>query len=233
MRECIILAGGMGTRLQSVIPDLPKCMAPISGKPFLYYLFEWLKRNAFERVILSLGYKPETIIDFIQAGNWPFEIISEIETQPLGTGGAIALALRHCKSSDVFIINGDTFFDINLNQFLQFHSDHKAELTIAAKPLTNYNRYGSLLCEKDGRITGFTEKKQTAEGIISGGLYLLNCRSHLLSGKTGRFSFETDILEKEYPVRQLFAYTDNGYFIDIGVPEDYYKAEKDFKEYFS
>ncbi|MEP7110013.1 MAG: nucleotidyltransferase family protein [Ferruginibacter sp.] len=232
MRECIILAGGMGTRLQSVITDLPKCMAPINGRPFLHYIFEWLRKNKFDRIVLSLGYKAEAIIDFTNSDSWPFEIISEIEKEPLGTGGAMTLALNHCSSPNVFIINGDTFFDIQLDKFLQYHLKTKAELTIAAKPLTNYDRYGSLLCGNDGRIIGFTEKKYTTEGIINGGIYLVNYPSLLLSGKKGRFSFETDILEKEYPSGQFYAYPDNGYFIDIGIPEDYYKAGRDFKEFF-
>jgi len=232
MRECIILAGGMGTRLQSVITDLPKCMAPINGKPFLFYLFEWLKKNDFERIILSLGYKSEAVIEFAKKHNSSFEIEYVIEEEPLGTGGAIALALQHCKNSDIYIINGDTFFDVNLNDFFQFHTEKNAELTIAAKPLKNYDRYGSLLCTEEGRIIGFTEKKATIEGNINGGIYLLNSKSLLLSGKTGKFSFETDVLEKYFQERRLFAFPDNGYFIDIGIPEDYYKAEKDFKEIF-
>ena len=232
MKECIILAGGMGTRLSSVIADLPKCMAPINGKPFLFYIFEWLKRNRFERIILSLGYKFESIIDFTKENTWPFEILWVIEKEPLGTGGAISLSLRQSKSSNVFIINGDTFFDIDVEQFYSSHLENKAELSIAAKSLTNYNRYGSLVCATNGRIIGFTEKKPTPEGIINGGIYLLNNTSLLLSGTSGKFSFETDILEKKYPSNRIFAYTDAGYFIDIGIPEDYYKAKIDFKSFF-
>ncbi|MEO5892826.1 MAG: nucleotidyltransferase family protein [Ferruginibacter sp.] len=232
MRECIILAGGMGTRLQSVVADLPKCMAPINGRPFLLYIFEWLKKHDFDRIILSLGYKSESIIDFLNDHTWPFEIVPVIEKEPLGTGGAMALALQQCKGLQVFIMNGDTFFDIDPDEFLEYHLQSNAELTIAAKPLTDYNRYGSLLCNSEGRITGFTEKRQTTEGIINGGIYLLDVNSSVLSGREGRFSFETDIMEKEYPVRQFFAYPDNGYFIDIGIPEDYRKAEIDFKKLF-
>lgn len=232
MKECIILAGGMGTRLKSIISDLPKCMAPINGKPFLFYILEWLKKNNFERVILSLGYKSEVIIDFTKENTWPFEILWVIEKEPLGTGGAICLSLGLSKSSNIFIINGDTFFDIDIMQFYKCHLENEADLSIAAKPLINYNRYGSLVCDNNDRIIGFTEKKPTVEGIINGGIYLLKSTSILLSEKTGRFSFETDILEKEYSKSRLFAFRDDGYFIDIGIPEDYHKAEIDFKVFF-
>lgn len=232
MRECIILAGGMGTRLQSVVSDLPKCMAPINGKPFLFYMFRWLEKNQFNRVILSLGYKSGSVIDFAKSDPWPFEIITEVEQEPLGTGGAIAGALRHCQSEQVFILNGDTFFDIDFTNLQHQHLSHEATLTIAAKPLKNYDRYGSLVCEADGRITGFLEKNATLEGIINGGIYLLSLPTTLFDGTSGKFSFETDILEKKFAVNRFFAAPDNGYFIDIGIPEDYRRAEMDFKTLF-
>lgn len=232
MRACIILAGGMGTRLRSVVAELPKCMAPVNGKPFLFYIFKWLKKNNFSRVILSLGYMPDAVLNFLKEEQWPFEIVTEIEAQPMGTGGAIALSLSHCNSSDICILNGDTFFDIDIDGLYAFHQNKHAALTIAAKPLTQYDRYGSLLCENDGRITGFTEKQKTKSGIINGGIYLMHVPSMPLTGLPQKFSFEKEILEKEYSTKPFFAFKDNGYFIDIGIPEDYYKAGEDFKKMF-
>ena len=123
--EAIILAGGLGTRLRSVVSDLPKCMAPVAEHPFLHYLLEYLSKENITHVILSLGYKHELVEAWIALYQWPLRISYSIEEEPLGTGGAVKLALGLATEEEVFILNGDTFFAVNLKDFRQFHQQKK------------------------------------------------------------------------------------------------------------
>ena len=222
--EAVILAGGLGTRLRGVIGEIPKCMAPIDGKPFLQYQLEWLSRFDISHVVLSVGYLREQVIDFVNSRDWPFEISYAIEKEPLGTGGGIRLALSRCRGNLVYILNGDTFFNVDLNA-LSF----TAPVTLALKPMRDFDRYGAV--EWDGDlVTGFREKAPCAEGLINGGIYAID-RSQLdMALYPKRFSFEHEVLE---PLSDLFLVAGrvlDGYFIDIGVPEDYERAQRELPE---
>lgn len=230
--EAIILAGGLGTRLRSAVPDLPKCMADVAGKPFLYYLFEYLKKNEFCHVILSLGYKHEIIEDWIHSETWPFSISFSVEEEPLGTGGALKLSLRHACEDNVFIFNGDTFFDIDTNKFYNAHISRNAEISIALKPMENFERYGNVIIDADSRITCFQEKQPCTSGRINGGIYIIRKNARLFNTDAERFSFETEILQKAAGKSDIYGFISSGYFIDIGIPEDYIKAGIDFKDLF-
>lgn len=222
--EAVILAGGLGTRLRGVIGEIPKCMAPIDGKPFLQYQLEWLSRFDISHVVLSVGYLREQVIDFVSSRVWPFEISYAVEKEPLGTGGGIRLALSRCRGNLVHILNGDTFFNVDLNA-LSF----TAPVTLALKPLRDFDRYGAVDWDGD-LVTGFREKAPCAEGLINGGIYAID-RSQLdMALYPKRFSFEQDVLE---PLSDLFLVAGrvlNGYFIDIGVPEDYERAQWELPE---
>lgn len=222
--EAVILAGGLGTRLRGVIGEIPKCMAPIDGKPFLQYQLEWLSRFDISHVVLSVGYLREQVIDFVSSRVWPFEISYAVEKEPLGTGGGIRLALSRCRGNLVYILNGDTFFNVDLNA-LSF----TAPVTLALKPLRDFDRYGAVDWDGD-LVTGFREKAPCAEGLINGGIYAID-RSQLdMSLYPKKFSFEQDVLE---PLSDLFLVAGrvlNGYFIDIGVPEDYERAQRELPE---
>lgn len=227
--EAIILAGGLGTRLRSVVTDLPKCMAPVAHKPFLYYILKELRKYHFTHVILSLGYKHEEVEKWIsQQGNWSFDISFSVEKEPLGTGGAIELALNLVKEKYVFVLNGDTFFQINMDDFLHFHCHKKAEISIALKSMEEFNRYGNVIVDSMDRILSFQEKQYCKLGQISGGIYLLTRDSILTKIKNQKFSFETEILQKMVQTHLFYGFNNNGYFIDIGIPEDYEKANLDF-----
>src|SRR6185312_8111452 len=128
--ECIILAGGQGTRLQGVIGEYPKCMAPVNGQPFLHYLFKYLSDQECSRVVLSLGYKHEVVTAWLATKPLPFEIDYVVETQPLGTGGGIALALSKTKTDDVVVLNGDTMFQADLKALIDFHKEKQAATTL-------------------------------------------------------------------------------------------------------
>lgn len=222
--EAIILAGGFGTRLRQVVSDVPKPMAPINDNPFLVYILDYLSEYNFEKVILAVGHKSKYIKDYFKDSYKGMQIIYSEEDSPLGTGGAIKKAILECKTDDVFILNGDTYFDVDLLKMKNFHQQSKAEITIAVKKMFNYDRYGSVIIN-DNKVINFIEKKSTKEGIINGGIYLFNKK--LMCEVTDEiFSFEKVILESlKY---NIYAFESNGYFIDIGIPDDYRKAQGDF-----
>jgi D-glycero-alpha-D-manno-heptose 1-phosphate guanylyltransferase len=229
-KECIILAGGFGTRLQRVVADVPKPMAPVAGKPFLEYIFQYLHRNGIERVVLSVGYKHETIAAHFGGAYKDIKIAYSIEDTPLGTGGAIYKSLQLCKEESVLILNGDTFFDISIHDLYEQHTTEKNNLTIAAKHLIDFDRYGTLVLAENNQILSFREKQPMAAGLINGGVYLLK-RAYLLDiNLPQKFSFEQDILEKHCASDAFFAYTGSSdrYFIDIGIPEDFARAQIEF-----
>ena len=222
--EAIILAGGLGTRLRSVVSEVPKCMAPVDGKPFLQYMLEWLSRFDVTHVVLSVGYLKEVIFSFIDSRPWPFRISYAIEKEPLGTGGGIRLALSKCKGNLVYVLNGDTFFNVDLAA-LPF----VAPVTLALKPMRNFNRYGSVVWDGD-LVTGFREKQACAEGLINGGVYAVD-RSQLDLGLyPKRFSFEQDVLDPLSDLNLVAGRVQDGYFIDIGIPEDYARAQRELPE---
>lgn len=227
--EAIILAGGLGTRLRSVVAELPKCMATVADQPFLYYLFKYLEKNEITHVILALGYKHEYIEEWVSSNNWPFKVSFVLEEEPLGTGGAIKLALTQATEAQVLIMNGDTFFEVDLAKMLQFHQLKNAEISIALKPMRNFDRYGNVTTDKSNKIIEFQEKQACEQGQINGGTYLLNRTSPLMKTDKERFSFETDVLQKQVGASALYGFNSDGYFIDIGIPEDFAKAQIDFK----
>jgi D-glycero-alpha-D-manno-heptose 1-phosphate guanylyltransferase len=219
--EAIVLAGGFGTRLSTVVSDVPKPMAPINDRPFLEYLLEDLNEKGINRVILAVGYKKEIIKSHFKEKYKNIDIIYSDEDIPLGTGGAIKKALTLAEDENIFIINGDTFFDVDLKEMYQFHKKNSSKLTLAIKEMEKFDRYGSLILEGD-KIIKFEEKKYVDKGYISGGIYLIN-RELLLEEKKETFSFEKEILENEKFQIEKYGYKSEGYFIDIGIPEAYYR----------
>ena len=230
--ECVILAGGLGTRLRDTIGDYPKCMAPVNGKPFLHYLFVYLQEQGCRRVILSLGYKFEVITDWLRQHSWPFEISYVIENEPRGTGGGILLAMKEAHNENVAVLNGDTMFRVDLRDFFDFHDYMEAGTSLALKRMENFDRYGVVNEDSKHHALSFEEKQRRDSGLINGGVYIVN-RKHLLDKDLPtKFSFEKDYLEAFVDEREFFAYKSEAYFIDIGIPEDYNKAQVDFKTLF-
>ena len=229
--EVIILAGGLGTRLRSEIKDVPKCMAPIAGKPFLWYLLKDLtKYEEVNRVILSVGYLREVIFEWIDhvKNEFPFEFVYAIEEQPLGTGGGIKLALSKSLTNDVVVLNGDTFFAVNLRELMESHRLYPSAVTLALKPMQDFERYGRVIIDEvDNRIVEFKEKEYCKEGLINGGVYVINKLEPIFEGLPEKFSFETAVLEPQCKVGKLFGVVQEGYFIDIGIPEDYKRADNE------
>lgn len=221
----IILAGGLGTRLRSVVADLPKCMAPVAGKPFLSFVVDFLVQQGVTHFIFSVGYKRESIIEFIHEFYPTINAKFAIEKDPLGTGGAVKLAAGLCKEKNTFVLNGDTIFDMNLQQLSSFHYTHNADCTLSLKELNQFDRYGVVELNTENKVTDFKEKKYYEKGLINGGVYVLNVNRFLNEPLPGKFSFEKDYLEAYYQQRNFVGFVTDGYFIDIGIPEDYERAQ--------
>ncbi|MFV0536754.1 MAG: nucleotidyltransferase family protein [Dysgonomonas sp.] len=228
MKECIILAGGLGTRLQSVVKDMPKCMADVAGEPFLYHLFNYANREAFGHIILSLGYKADVVLEWLENKTFPFQISYVKEDEPLGTGGAIKLAFGQVFGESAYVINGDTFFDINTDFLYDFHVQKNASISLALKPMNDFDRYGSVELDEKERIICFNEKQYCKEGLINGGVYLINKEVFSSFDLPEKFSFEKDIMEAYLDDIEIYGKNFDDYFIDIGIPSDFEKANKDF-----
>lgn len=230
-RECIILAGGLGTRLRSELPKTPKVLAPVAGHPFLFYVLKWLQKNSVTRAVLSLGYKSDEVIDWCSTYDGPIELRFSIESEPLGTGGAIYLAMGKIQTKQFFLINGDTLFDVDLTLMEKFHRRMEANITIALKPLKQFDRYGVVNLDKQRNITGFAEKGFHKEGLINGGIYLIEKKCLQNFKMPDKFSFEKKFLEVYFSRLTMVGFIQNTYFIDIGVPNDYQRAQKELKNF--
>ena len=258
--EVIVLAGGLGTRLRSVVHDIPKCLAPISSPhvgewsivpqakkradacgttdaltdsrppqgpipctehPFLKYLLDWICQYPVEHVVFSVGYLKEQIMEFVGSREWPFSYDFAVEETPLGTGGGIRLALSMCHSDHVFVVNGDTFYPVDLSSI-----PFDKPITLALKPMKDFDRYGTVVLEgPTHHIVQFREKQHCDEGLINGGVYAID-RSRLeLSSLPEKFSFEKEVLEPGAAIGEIGGVVCDDYFIDIGVPEDYERAQ--------
>ena len=229
VKEAIVLAGGFGTRLKKVVKDVPKPMADINGKPFLHYLIRYYERKGIRHVVLSVGYLNNIIKDYFKDRYGKVKISYAVEEEPLGTGGAIIRSLELCETDTVMAANGDTMFLVEPQDVFDFHMEKKADLTMVVREVEDVSRYGSVMLDGNSRITGFAEKNsQTGKGFINGGVYLIN-RS-FISGFSfsRRFSIEKDFFEKEFMTSRFFGKPCGSYFIDIGIPEDYNRAKKDF-----
>jgi D-glycero-alpha-D-manno-heptose 1-phosphate guanylyltransferase len=220
----IILAGGFGTRLSTVVKDVPKPMAPINGKPFLHYIFKELQHQKIKQVVLSVGHLKEVIQDYFQDSYLGISIQYAIENEPFGTGGGIKHAFNFVED-DAFVLNGDTFFDIELSKLKKTDAD----ISIALKPMFNFDRYGTVELNNENRIVSFNEKKHCEHGLINGGVYYFKKSLFDKIETERKFSFEKDILEKHLHHLQIQGTVFDNYFIDIGIPEDYKQAQIDFK----
>ncbi len=250
IREAVVLCGGMGTRLRGVVSDVPKPLAPIEGEPFLSILLTLLAKQGIERVILAVGYMHEKIEQMYGNGFCGMQIAYSVEQTPLGTGGAVAKALRLAREKYVLVLNGDSVIKFELSEMesrfaeilkqknktafgeteTAFEQTETAFQTLLVlKRLENVDRYGSVVLNGE-RIVGFEEKKFKSRCLINAGVYVIN--SDIFSDKAEGevFSFEKDFLERQTASGNLYGVVSEGFFIDIGVPEDYALAQKILKK---
>ena len=230
--EAIILAGGLGTRLQQVLIDLPKALAQVNGRAFIDYLLNYLRGQGITRFIFSVGYKKEDVQNHLgkQFMNIPIEYA--IENEPLGTGGGIKNAMKAVEGKSAFVLNGDSMFRVDMQAMSQLHAESNADITLALRFLEDTERYGSVRIDEQKRITGFTEKGiENGSGHINGGVYLINKEYFLSPLFPEKFSIEKDCFEKYCTKSRFFGFASRGYFIDIGIPEDFYRAQNEFRRF--
>ncbi len=228
--EAIILAGGLGTRLQSVVHDVPKCLALVNYVPFLAYVLDYADGQGIEHIILSIGYKGALIKQYVNAQDYDFEVTYITEAEPLGTGGAIVHSMQAATTDQVLILNGDTLFEYNLTKLFQVQEYGFGHATLCLKPMSNFDRYGAVISNNMGKIKAFNEKQYVPQGLINTGVYAFD-RQRLLQEKLPKkFSIEKDYFEKNIHTHNLLASIQDAYFIDIGIPEDYAKAQTELKD---
>ncbi len=219
--EAIILAGGFGTRLKSLGLDVPKPMVPVEETPFLKYVMNFLLQNGVQTCVLSVGYKWEKIKNHFGEEFKEIPLIYSVEDKPLGTGGAIRESLNYCKQDNVLVVNGDTFFEVDLKEMFDYHKNLNSNFTIASKLVKDLSRYGRIIEDDRGKIIDFEEKQGSGKGLINGGIYCLSKEYFLSNSPTGNFSLEKDFLGRWVKEANYYTFKSSGYFIDIGLPEDY------------
>lgn len=222
--EAILLAGGFGTRLKSVVSTVPKPMAPIQSKPFLAYLIDRLERFGFSKVTLSVGYQHQIIIDYFGQQYKSMTLKYSIEQEPLGTGGAIKKACESSDSDLLFVMNGDTLVEVDYLSLLKHHLSQTSFLSMTLKKIPDVSRYGSVIVENK-TIVSFKEKGLAGSGLINAGVYLLNKKIFEMSALPLAFSFENDFLFPLVEKIKPSPFVTKGFFIDIGIPADYERAQ--------
>ncbi len=230
--EAIVLAGGLGTRLASRLHGLPKPMAPVAGRPFLEILLTQLSRSGCTSVQLSVGLQHAVIQDHFGAAFGGMTIDYVIETVPLGTGGAIRLALEQAREESVLVVNGDTFLDADYAAMMRFHAAQGASVTLAVVHRDNVSRYGGVTVEGQ-RVVGFEEKGRSGPGLISAGTYVLARNLAWPPALPEKFSIEFDFFVPEVGRLRPAAFKVDGYFLDIGIPEDLDRAQTELARFFT
>jgi D-glycero-alpha-D-manno-heptose 1-phosphate guanylyltransferase len=224
--EAIVLAGGEGRRLRAVVSDLPKPMADVAGRPFLWWLMTRLEQQQVRRVILSVGYKADAIQSYFGNVFSGIELAYSVETEPLGTGGAIRLALEKARETQVVVLNGDTYADADLQGLSGTFESSLTDLAVTVAHVNDVARYGGVaIDQKTNTIVGFNEKQGTAAGYINAGIYCLRRDIFTRYAVPAKFSFERDFLAKQLAVLRPVAFAGVRAFIDIGVPADYALAQ--------
>jgi D-glycero-alpha-D-manno-heptose 1-phosphate guanylyltransferase len=225
---CLILVGGLGTRLRPVLPDIPKPMAPVGGKPFLEYLVRWLSRARLRRIVLCAGYGADQIQEYFGEGEaFGAQITYSIENEPLGTWGAIRLAAEQIDYPEFLVLNGDSWIQVKLSALLDFQHQKGGVSSIAAVRVENSSRFGSIELDAAGRITAFSEKQKEGSTFINGGVYVFSRRALDIAPHTrGTCSLEKEIFPALIP-NGVYGMHVDGYFVDIGVPEGYKRLLRD------
>jgi D-glycero-alpha-D-manno-heptose 1-phosphate guanylyltransferase len=229
----IILVGGIGTRLQSLVANVPKPMALVNNIPFLNYQLNYLKHYGIKNIIFSTGYLAEKISTYYKNNFNGLFISYSHENNPLGTGGGIRLAINSINDEEVLVLNGDSFFDVDIEQFYNLHKKSQSQISLALRQISNASRYGTVVRNANHRIVSFKEKDGIAtKGIINGGVYIITKKLFLNNTLANKnFSIEKDFFEKKLNELNMYGFEFDNYFIDIGIPEDYLKAQNDFKEF--
>jgi D-glycero-alpha-D-manno-heptose 1-phosphate guanylyltransferase len=225
--QAIILAGGKATRLQTVLKDIPKALARIRNTPFLDYLLQFLNQQGVHHFIFSLGHQHQQVVDYLHAKEktWTYNCV--IEEQALGTGGAIKKALTFATDQHVWVINADTYLELNMRSMYQQHIKNKAMATIALKEMEHFDRYGLVNMDDRQCIYSFEEKRTCEKGLINAGFFIVNKDRFLENAPSSEvFSVEKDFFQLQLSNNSIYGFKTDGFFIDIGIPEDFDKAQQ-------
>ncbi|HOI88724.1 MAG TPA: nucleotidyltransferase family protein [Lentimicrobium sp.] len=230
--DIIILAGGLGTRLSEALPGVPKPMAPVNGRPFLEYLLKPLCDGGFRKVILSTGYLGEQIESYFGNRFRNLDLVYSVEKEQLGTGGAVNMAFRKVETPHFMVMNGDTIFRINHDFLFQKHVENLADVTLALRKVKDVSRYGTVQLTQDHRITAFREKSEASgAGLINGGINMISSRYFSALSLPEKFSLENDLFMPQVSKARYYGQDFDNYFLDIGIPEDYLRAQTEFHEF--
>lgn len=229
MIPAVILAGGLGTRIRAVSGDLPKPMIPVGGRPFIEYILDALVNAQVPSIYLAVCYRSDVIRSHLGNTYRGTPLYYSMEAQPLGTGGALASCFRQHDLANALVLNGDTLFCINFDALVAAHVDAASRITLALCRVTDPSRYGTVICDSNNRIVAFNEKHLGhAEGIINGGIYVVERSVLEPLAYDNHFSFERDLLQRRVAELRPLGVISDDYFIDIGIPEDLARARKDF-----
>ncbi|WP_188248913.1 sugar phosphate nucleotidyltransferase [Stenotrophomonas maltophilia] len=220
--EVLILAGGLGTRLRAAVPDLPKPLAPVAGRPFLAYLLDRYEAAGIRRVILAIGYLGQHVEQAVGARWGAMDVVYSRESEPLGTGGAIAQAARLSSGNGLHVCNGDTYLEYEPAALESAAEGLPIAIALASVP--DVARYGAVDVE-DGRVRRFREKGGGGPGLINAGSYFLTRQGLEALPVQDRYSFEQDVLEPWVVRGCVGMMAETSGFIDIGVPEDFARAQ--------
>jgi D-glycero-alpha-D-manno-heptose 1-phosphate guanylyltransferase len=230
--QVVVLCGGAGRRLRPVVPDRPKCLAPIGDRAFLEYLLLWLRSRGIRSACLAVGYKGDQVVEHFGSGSrWGMSLTYAVEQEPLGTAGALKNTAPFVERGPFLVLNGDSVLDVSCRDLLRFHEEREALATLALSQVADVQRYGQVRIDAEGRVLGFQEKAARTESsgpgenlAVNGGVYVF--RREILAeipDAPPPVSLEMDIFPKLID-RGLYGFLTAGYFIDIGIPEDYERA---------
>jgi D-glycero-alpha-D-manno-heptose 1-phosphate guanylyltransferase len=227
----IILAGGYGTRLGGLTASAPKPLLPVAGKPFLCRIVDQCARQRIDTVIMAVGYLHEQFAPFFRKYYPDAHVSFSIERTLLGTGGALLQAVAFLPDDAPFLVlNGDTYFDVQAEHMDALQERTGTAVSIALTAMADASRYGTVEVDGAFHITAFKEKSAAGSGLVSGGVYRMH-KSALGGRAPGNvFSLEKDLFPRLAAERKLSGFISDGQFIDIGVPCDYHRAQKMFRE---
>ena len=228
--QALIIVGGRGKRMKPLTNKIPKVLLPVADKPFLFWLVKFLKKQAVKEFILATGYKGKMIEKYFGDGNkFGLKISYSKERKPLDTGGAVKNAQKLIKEGDILILNGDSFADINVEKMLRFHKSRKFPITIAVCKINKPQRYGRVIIDRENTVAEFIEKsKGIKDSFINAGVYIFQRKIIKDFPKKTKISLEREVFPKF--VGKIGAFKTNGYFVDMGIPEDYQKIKKGYKK---
>ncbi len=228
--EALVLVGGKGTRLQSVVSDRPKVLASVCGKPFLTYLLEQIASVGITHTILCVGYRAEQVQAAFGQTFAGMRLSYSQETILLGTGGALRLALPFITSETLIALNGDSFCEVNLIDLWEWHKARQAKATMVLTHRSDTTRYGRVSFSPDGKISSFEEKGGSAgSGWVNAGIYVLDTELVRAIPPGHIVSLEHDVFPG-WIGQQLYGYPSQGRFLDIGTPESYAQADAMFSK---